>query len=174
LLVRPGKPPITGSRISGSGDVPGLTLSDSGRTAVITEPGNPGRADVVDTDRADVREAGPTTTYGSTLAVTTDDEVLLVGRAEGVWERRRLVDWSLDTAGEIYFKNTNRGVGLAADGGSIIYTDDSPDVMVWRTDAPAADPQMAPSTLRAPIGNPVAVALSPDGSLGAVADTGTV
>jgi len=120
-----------------------------------------------------VRHTGRTLGTYVGLAVTTDDEVIVLDSAGGSWERHRLSDWSVMTSGAAGFKNTIRDAQLAAGGGSFIYADDSADALVWPTDRPT-DPEAAPSSLRAPIGNPQAVALSPDGTTGAVADTGVV
>ena len=153
---------------------PQVALSDSGRTLVVTLTDSQGRrVQVVDVATATARELGQSSSTGVGLAVATDDDVLILDGSGGSWERRRLSNWSLIAEGAGDFKNTIRDSQLAAGGGSFIYADDSPDALVWRTDRPAAA-GAAPFTLRAPIGNPVAVALSPDGTIGAVADTGTV
>jgi hypothetical protein len=151
-----------------------VALSDSGRTLIVTLADlEGGWVNVVDVPTDTVRHTGRTLGTYVGLAVTTDDEVIVLDSAGGSWERHRLSDWSVMTSGAAGFKNTIRDAQLAAGGGSFIYADDSADALVWPTDRPT-DPEAAPSSLRAPIGNPQAVALSPDGTTGAVADTGVV
>lgn len=151
-----------------------VALSDSGRTLLVTLTDAQGVwVNVMDVPSGIVRHVGRTAGSDVGLAVTTDEEATVLDSVSGSWERHRLSDWSLVAGGAAGFKNTIRDAQLAAGGGSFIYADDSADALVWPTDR-ATDPGTAPFSLRAPIGNPQAVALSADGTIGAVADSGVV
>lgn len=112
---------------------------------------------------------------GTTSSVIADDEdeVLLFDEAYGYWERRQISTWSLLGHSFIGFGAHQVAGAPSSDGRFLTATNGAPTIPVWRTSGASVNDRPA-RTAAAPISHPNSLALSPDGSHLAVADTGTI
>ncbi|MFE2753895.1 TIR domain-containing protein [Actinosynnema sp. NPDC059335] len=179
-LARPGRP-VEPLAVRAGWRVHGAAVSPSGRTALLSvaEDVWQGRMAVTAFPVGDGpltgadHEQGAERAAAADLVETSDDEVFLLDSGYGFWERRRLSDWAVVAASRASFGTVNDGVAVAADRGAFGYTNGSPTIPVWRTDR-ETDIERPHLTAHAPIGDPDALALSPDASRLAVAEDHTV
>jgi WD40 repeat protein len=161
-----------------------VALSPSGRTAVVhaSEPEFEGLQSIVIFDvpsrKSRATHDGPHDpqkglTSLFSLVAASDRELFLLDRGYGGWQRRRMPDWALEASSNAGFGVHNYAVGTSSDGGSFTETNGASTIPVWRTNGPT-DHDHPGFTAQAPISNPGALTLSPDGAKAAVADSGTV
>lgn len=108
-----------------------------------------------------------------TLIVPSDEEAVLYDGGYGSYDHRDLDDWSSSVKGGVLFGAHEASGWPAADGGFITATNGAQEVPVWPTTG-GGRPDEPPLTAQVPISGPGALALSPDGSHLAIADTGRI
>ena len=158
-----------------------VTVSPSGRTAVIHGGaeafGGPESNIVFDVatarQRAFHREDKSTLEITSDLVAASDDELLLFDGDYGGWERRSIIDWVLTDSGNVGLGTRQRAGPPAANGGFVTATNGSPTIPIWATRGPS-DPDHPGLTAQAPLIEPGPLALSPDGTQLAAANTGSI
>ncbi len=154
----------------------GAAVSPSGRTAVVTSDNDSAVATVLrlgdDISRSD-HVIGGLTSVAPSLAVTSDDEVVLLDSGYGDWTRYRLDGWATAFKSSAGFGTANYGQAISADGGAFTYTNGAKTIPVWNTDSETAyeEPHR---TAHASISKPGAMALSADASHVAIAEDGAI
>jgi hypothetical protein len=158
-----------------------VALSPSGHTAVVhgITPAD-ARSNSTSIVVFDVASGTVKATYDDPLKspsmlmeLSSDDELLLLDSGYGVWQRRRISDWSVEAASNANFGVHNYGVGASADRRFFTETNGASTIPVLRTNEPS-DLDHPPLTAHAPISGPDSLTLSPNGSRLAVADSGTI
>jgi WD40 repeat protein len=177
ILWRQGRAPLTLTVPAGQkADV--VALSPSGATAVVhgaaARFGNTGSITTVDVADGASRSVHPDST-GSTdaIIVPSDDQVLLFNTGYGAWERRRLTDWSREAGSSAQLGAHEQAGQPSSDGRRFTATNGAPTIPVWSTRG-TTNHDHPGLTAQAPISTPTSIALSPNGTRLAVADSGTV
>jgi WD40 repeat protein len=158
-----------------------VALSPSGRTATVQGGTSafegPNSVVIVDVPTGTTRAThdGPETGTArySRLVAASDDELLLLDRGHGSWQRRRLSDWALEASSSAQFGVHSLAVGTSSDGTSFTETNGVSTIPVWRTTGPS-DYDHPGFTAQAPISSPTSLTLSPDGTRVAVDESGTI
>jgi WD40 repeat protein len=178
VLVRPGHRPVRLAMPAGQ-SVRSVGVSPSGATVLVAgQPaasGGPATIAVVNGRTGATQASHDATgqTFGLEFVVPSDRQVVAFDPAYGSWIRRQLPSWRIAGRGGVGL-GAHQAAGLpAADGEFMTATNGAPEIPVWRMrGAPSNDRPTL--TANAPISTPSYLALSPDGSRLAVADTGTI
>lgn len=184
VVLWPADGPTTEIELPEGHSADAVTISPSGRTAVVSaSPPNfgergvivtvDGRNGTIDTVREDPFEYPVT---APALVASSDEELVLLDRGYGYWQRRTLPDWKLAIGSRAAFGVRNDAVGVSGSGNTFTYTNGASTIPVWRTTEPS-DPDHSPLTAEAPIApasDPTALTLSPDGAQVAIASSGVI
>ncbi len=154
-------------------------ISPSGRTVLVygSAPidGGEESVSVVDGRTGEARRVRAATDIvaPSRFIFPSDDEVVSFNSGYGIWTRRAIANWETIDSGNVAFGTQQIAGHPSADGEFMTATNGLPDIPVWRMRGRPVN-ERPTLTGSAPISNPDALALSPDGSRLAVSDTGTI